>query len=152
MGRTIENLVRKFFKIDKIEKKGVCQINDCKSTINGNHPANFERHIERYHQAEYEQLQKDKSINQCTKKRKFEGETPSTSSLKQMTLEETQINIKKKTIVVDMTEETLQNACVELVTKNGLPFSVLEYSGFKKIIQPLLNGLNTKKSYKCRKY
>ena len=36
------------------------------------------------------------------------------------------------------------NACTELVTTNGRPFSILEDSGFRKILNPLLEGLHPK--------
>ncbi|XP_050054097.1 uncharacterized protein LOC126549317 [Aphis gossypii] len=39
---------------------------------------------------------------------------------------------------------TLISACVDLVTVNGRPYSVLNDSGFKKIINPILDGLDKK--------
>lgn len=76
-------------------------------TINGHHAANFERHIERFHHAEYEELQKQKSLKQPpTKKGKFEEERTSPRPT-QPTLKQTKINVIKKTISVNMTEETV---------------------------------------------
>jgi len=40
--------------------------------------------------------------------------------------------------------ETLIGACVDLVTVNGRPYSVLNDTGFKKIINPILDGMNKK--------
>lgn len=37
-----------------------------------------------------------------------------------------------------MTPETLVEACTELVTINERPFELLEDSGFKKIVNPIL--------------
>lgn len=45
-------------------------------------------------------------------------------------------NIKVKTDV-----KTLINACVELVTVNGRPYSLLDDSGSRNIINPILSGL-----------
>lgn len=44
-----------------------------------------------------------------------------------------------------MNKESLINACIEMVTKNGRPFSIMEHSGFRKVIDPVINALNKKK-------
>lgn len=46
------------------------------------------------------------------------------------------------TVKVAMSKEILLNACVELVTVNGRPFSLVADSGFKAIIKPLTSALN----------
>ena len=46
-----------------------------------------------------------------------------------------------KTIRVKMNEKTLKNACLELVTINGRPFKLIDDSGFRKILNPLLEGM-----------
>ncbi|KAL5246307.1 hypothetical protein ACI65C_013715 [Semiaphis heraclei] len=40
-----------------------------------------------------------------------------------------------------MDKNTLINACIELVSENGRPLSILEDSGFKKILNPLLKAI-----------
>ncbi|CAN7994568.1 unnamed protein product, partial [Ixodes pacificus] len=45
-------------------------------------------------------------------------------------------------ISVDITGIAIMNASVELVTTNGLPFYLMDDFGFRKIIDPALNGLN----------
>jgi len=37
-----------------------------------------------------------------------------------------------------MDKNTLINACIELVSENGWPLSILEVSWFKKMLNPLL--------------
>ena len=127
MGRNIENPVRKFFKIDILNKNGVCQIKNCGVKINGNHASNFERHVERFHADEYELLKAEKAIQPEEKSRCCDSK-PSTSSNNQQSL--SIMNFCTKKISVTITEKELVNACVELVTKNGCPFTMLEYSGF----------------------
>ena len=46
-----------------------------------------------------------------------------------------------KTIRVNMNEKTLENACLKLVTINNLPFKLVDDSWFKKILNPLLEGM-----------
>lgn len=41
-----------------------------------------------------------------------------------------------------MTAKDLVEACTDLVTINGRPFEILEDSGFKKIINPIIKGLD----------
>ena len=43
-------------------------------------------------------------------------------------------------IKVPMNLKRLKSACCELVTENGRPFSLLEESGFRKIIDPIIHG------------
>ena len=40
-----------------------------------------------------------------------------------------------------MNKKTLENACLELVTVNGRPFKLMDDSGFRKILNPLLKGM-----------
>ena len=46
-----------------------------------------------------------------------------------------------KTIRVKMNKKTLQNACLALVTINGRSFMLMVDSGFRKILNPLLEGM-----------
>lgn len=45
-------------------------------------------------------------------------------------------------VKIDM--NTIINACVELVTVNGRPYSMLNDTGFRKIIDHVLKGINKK--------
>lgn len=44
-------------------------------------------------------------------------------------------------IKINIDIKTVINACVELVTVNGRSYSLMDDSGFKKILDPVLNGL-----------
>lgn len=48
------------------------------------------------------------------------------------------------TIKVNLDSKTIINGCIELVTVNERPYSLLDDSGFKKILNPVLNGLRKK--------
>ena len=43
-----------------------------------------------------------------------------------------------------MNEKTLKNACLELVTINDHSFRLMDDSGFRKILSPLLEGMLAK--------
>lgn len=47
----------------------------------------------------------------------------------------------ENTIRVKISAKRVINGCVEMVTKNGLPFSTMDMSGFVKILDPILDGL-----------
>lgn len=50
-------------------------------------------------------------------------------------------NFAKPSIQVSITMKDVIDACVKLVTVNGRPFSALNDSGLRKILNPVLNGL-----------
>lgn len=47
----------------------------------------------------------------------------------------------KKTITIKMTSKTLSRACVEMVTRDAIPFKVMHSNGFKSIIDPMSRAL-----------
>lgn len=47
-------------------------------------------------------------------------------------------------VKVKINSQTIIDACVELITVNGRPYSMLNDTGFRKIIEPVLKGLNKK--------
>jgi len=50
-----------------------------------------------------------------------------------------------------MSEQILLTACVELVTMNGRPLTMMKDSGFRKIIDPILVGLGSQGGNKLLK-
>ncbi|KAF2904456.1 hypothetical protein ILUMI_01717 [Ignelater luminosus] len=70
-------------------------------------------------------------------------ETASSSNSKNTTVKQRKLedlyNIK-----ISTSEKLLTNACIELVTVNGRPFSIMDDSGFGKIIEPIIKGLGMK--------
>jgi len=49
-----------------------------------------------------------------------------------------------KYVKVNLSEKSIIDACVDLVTINGRPFSMLNDSGFRRILDPVLNGFQKK--------
>jgi len=54
--------------------------------------------------------------------------------------------ITKESVLVKLDFNTLLNACIELTTVNGRPFSMLEDSGFQTILNPILKALGENQS------
>ena len=52
------------------------------------------------------------------------------------------IQIDPKIVKIKTSREEIKNACMELVTTNGRPLSLLQDSGFRKIIDPICNALD----------
>ena len=57
---------------------------------------------------------------------------------------QTILQFLQPSIKVNIDSKTIINGCVELVTVNGRPYSIMDDSGFKKILNPVLNGLRKK--------
>ena len=115
----------------------------CKAVIKENPESNLERHVKRFHDKEYKEFHNQKlsalqqragasSSNEPQKKRMRET--------KQCAIDE----MFSKTIQVKMNEKTLENACLKLVTINGRPFKLMDDSGFRKILNPLLEDMRAK--------
>lgn len=116
----------------------------------GRHATNLKHHISRVHPEKFAELLKSlKSQSPKIASKDDSAPTPSTSinnkstcvqETRQLTLEE----ISK--IRINLPKENLYNALVDLVTLNGRPFSIIEDSGLRKIVDPILNGLKIEKS------
>lgn len=50
-------------------------------------------------------------------------------------------NFSKPNVQVSISMKDIIDACVELVTVNGRPFSMLNDLGLRKILDPVLNGV-----------
>lgn len=142
MGRSKGNPVREYFKYDLQQNHSVCQIGDCKAVMSGNHAANLERHIQRCHKNEYAQLELEKPSS--SKRGRDDSVEPPPKRRDQPNIKNALAQVPA--IVVKMTSKTLMDSCVELVTKNGRPFRLIDDSGFRKIVDPILKGFQEKVS------
>lgn len=52
--------------------------------------------------------------------------------------------LKIQNMLKFLSEITIIDACVDLVTINGRPFSMLNDLGFRRILDPILNGFQKK--------
>lgn len=50
---------------------------------------------------------------------------------------------KLKTIHVKLDLEEVEDACVDMVTINGRPFTALDDSGFRRILDPVIEALGS---------
>ena len=105
--------------------------------------SNLERHFKRFHDKEDKEFYNEKltALQPCA------GASSSNEPQKKRMRETNQCAIDEmfsKTIQVKMTGKTLENACLGLVTINGRPFKLMDDSRWRKILNPLLKGMQTK--------
>ncbi|GLV36174.1 hypothetical protein CBL_21482, partial [Carabus blaptoides fortunei] len=129
MGRNKTNASRNFFKYDKTEKQNICNV--CGTSIKGDHAANLERHLKRHHNDEFQNVQQKKK----TKLNIQDESSPSP----QGTLAKF---AKSEFVKVKLNKEIVREACIELITVNGCSFEMLEYSGFQKILNPIVTAID----------
>lgn len=146
MGRDRVNPSRDFFKYDKTQKKSICIL--CNIIMTGDHAGNLERHLRRNHKHEYDIIVKKKlKLNEKGESAVIEFSHikpfPSTSGFSlQQTLETNKEEYEKSNyLTVCLNKETVLKACLELITVNGCSFEMLEYSGFKKILNPIVAAI-----------
>ncbi|XP_023243810.1 uncharacterized protein LOC111641809 [Centruroides sculpturatus] len=131
MGRIKENPCRKYYEFHRAENKNKCKI--CDFSMTGDHASNLERHLKRYHLKEFEEIQQ-------MKKRKL-NERNEPNLIESKSQETTKSTANSNYLYVKLERKTLIDACVELITVNGCSLELLEYSGFRKIINPLIEAI-----------
>lgn len=130
MKRKFNNSVHDKFSYDKKAKTSTCQI--CAKILQGKHATNLLKHLTSAHNNEYTEV-----MEANTKKSKLEiGGTTKLEDLSDF------FSIERQTIQIRMTPAKLQSALVEMVTKNSRPLSVVEDSGLRNIIDPILSGFS----------
>ena len=143
MVRTNLKQLRKFFKYSESENKASCTLGKCEVVIKENHASNLERHVKRFQDKEYKEFHNEKlsALQQRV------GASSSNEPQKKRMRETNQCAIDEmfsKTIRIKINEKTLENACLELVTINGRPFKLMDDSGFRKILNALLEVMRAK--------
>lgn len=130
MGRHQENPFRHLFSYDKSSNKSVCNIEGCGGEVAGNHGGNLQRHIQHKHPAEYA------AVSDST------GKRPASTADGQTTLDAVIVKKPKTTgLHIQLNPDVLKDACKELVTVNGRPFTLMEDTGFRKIIEPIQQAI-----------
>lgn len=125
MGLHQDNPFSQYFSCDKSSNKSVCNIEGCRAEIAGNHGGNLQRHIQRRHPAEYTDSTSNKRPANVT----ADGQT---------TLDAVIVKKPKTTgLHIQMNPDVLKEACIELVTLYGRPFTLMEDTGFREIIEPI---------------
>ncbi|KAH9368001.1 hypothetical protein HPB48_010106 [Haemaphysalis longicornis] len=145
MGRDRTNRARRFFVADRILNKCTCQINDCQLVVSGDNGRNLERHLQRHHPEVYDRLHAEKAVS--TKHVASGGdEDCSAAKLRQVDTSSILQPTSPRRVSLEMTEDGLMKNCVELVTKNGRPFRLVDDSEFCQIIDPVLRALGAKRA------
>ncbi|XP_077547934.1 E3 SUMO-protein ligase ZBED1-like [Haemaphysalis longicornis] len=145
MGRDRTNRTRRYFKYDSVSKTSTCQIEDCQHVVSGDHGGNLERHLQRHHKEVYDNIQADKAYS--TKRVAYdEAEGSPAAKHRQVYIQNMFKPISPKCVSLEITEDSIMNSCVELVTRHGRPFRLIDDSGFWKIIDPVLKALNAKRA------
>ena len=140
MVRTNLSQIRKIFRYSESENKLFCTLEKCKAVIKGNHASNLKRHVKQFHVKDYKEFQNEK----LSALQQRAGASSSSEPQKKRMCETNQCAIDEmfsKTIRIIMNEKTLKNACLELVTINDRPFKLMDDSGFRKILNPLQEGM-----------
>ncbi|XP_067213908.1 uncharacterized protein [Linepithema humile] len=130
MGRNLTNKAHKYFNYNQITNTSICTM--CKISLTGKHATNLRRHLTRFHnfkESDFDDGSSSTVKNSGTKSKKI------SKNKNQLRINE--INFIK----VEMTRRDLENSCVELVTVNGRPFSILNDSGFLNIVNPIKRAL-----------
>lgn len=107
----------------------------------GNHGTNLKKHLVRNHQFQEDYFTEvsSRSSSKCKE----------VNNILQKNERKVQQEINEiNTIKLNITKKDLENNCVELVTVNGRPFSILNDSGFQKIINPLKCAIEKKNKQK----
>ncbi|XP_051977288.1 uncharacterized protein LOC127639367 [Xyrauchen texanus] len=127
MGRHQENPAHRYFFYDKVSNKSFCKIEGCGAEISGHHGGNLQRHLQRRHPAEHAETTAQK------RPASVDGLT---------TLDVAVVKRAKITgLHVQLSPNIIKDACIELVTINGRPLSLMEDSGFRKIIDPIQEAI-----------
>ena len=98
----------------------------------GNHGTNLKKHLIRNHEFDEEY---------------FVEVSSKVKNILQKDRKKIQMHIDD-TIKLKMKKRDLENSCVELVTVNGRPFSILNDSGFQSIIQPIKRAIENNSKQK----
>ena len=104
----------------------------CGHTSKGNHATNLEWHIAMKHPLEFCELTR---LKVCDKRRRCNSDTVDYGAKR---------NKKQDVCTVRLNDSEVMDACVELVTVNARPFTLMEDSGFRKLLNPILEGLQDK--------
>ena len=93
--------------------------------MKGNHLGNLASHLKRCHKREFDETLMEVAEGEATKRKRVDEELAE----------------KDQKLTVLYSKKRLITACVELVTVNSRPFSFVEDSGFKKLIEPFIEAL-----------
>lgn len=121
MGKRKLHPVYQYFTFEESTNSSTCAV--CGKSKAGRHAGNLKNHLQS-HKHEFNELEAKILEWKDNDNEKDDISAP-----------------KKKPITVNLSFDDIKSACVELCSVNGRPFKLMEDSGFRKIIDPLLRGL-----------
>lgn len=128
-GRKGNNPVRAYFSFDAENDTSQCIIkvdgDICGLKLKANHAPNLERHVSTKHPVEFCEITRTK-VNE--KRKRCDSDSADNATK----------NRKSDTFVVRFRETDVLDACVDLVTVNGRPFTLVEDNGFRKLLNPIV--------------
>lgn len=134
-----DNPVKTYFLYDATNKTSQCKVEGCKEKpFSGSHSSNLERHLERKHPDEFKKLKKIKENRPAAP---LSATKVHSALLKDNLKVDTFFKSELPKVSTSLAE--LKSACVEMVTVNGRPFTAIDDSGFRKILDPILNAVNS---------
>ena len=143
MQRTQLSNIRKFFIYKILTDSSVCQIDDCGTAFRGNHASNLQRQVKKFHQECFKKYKEKYFINLSIKSKKIhKNATKSLSENAPSCCQTTLVKKLRKTVRVKINTHLLKTACLEMVTVNGRQFKIVEDSGFRKLLNPILQELS----------
>lgn len=107
--------VHSYFDFNARTQRSICKVGGC--VMKGRHTFNLFRHIQRKHSDTAKALRR--SVQKYNGSRRDSNDE----------------------IVVRVSKSEIVKACVELTTVNGRPLTIVQDSGFKKILKPVLEAL-----------
>lgn len=118
--------VQKIVIYSSAKERWICTVNDCAIQFRSAQISVHKRHVIQKHPIIWNSIRKETETEVSGDKN----------------------NGKDTMICVKISREIVIDACIEMVTKNGMPFSTMEATGFTRILHPILNGGPTKNSRK----
>lgn len=119
--------IRSYFSYDDISERSICTFGGCK--IKSKSSNDLYRHVQRKHPNEA--IKNDIKI-------KVENH--------RMQMRKTAAVDDEVEVMVRMRKSEIMKSCVELTTINGRPLGLVEDSGFKRLMQPVIEAMNRKTS------
>lgn len=125
----MNEIIQNQFKRNETESYNMCNI--CHNRLNTIHKGNLTKHLKSMH--------KDKFIEIEEKMKKIEQDS------NQGVIEEYFEPEELEKVVIYTSLKRIKDYCIEMVCLNGRPLQIVEDSGFKAIIGPIIGQLKNKK-------
>lgn len=112
MGRAKKQQIREIFEFDG--HNSICKQQNCTVVLKGDHHGNLYRHISKMHREILDEMESEAS------------NTPQ----------------KKRKIQIEICEEGMVKAMVDLIAKEGTPFSLLDSDALRTLTTPICRALH----------